>query len=52
MKKNKDEIVPVRFSEEEKSFLKEDADKKGIGLSTLIRMIARDYIKERKDSKK
>jgi antitoxin component of RelBE/YafQ-DinJ toxin-antitoxin module len=43
----KDQIVPIRLSEKEKDFLKEDADKLGIGLSTLIRMVLRDYIKER-----
>ncbi|WP_165797675.1 plasmid mobilization protein [Heyndrickxia sporothermodurans] len=48
----KDQIVPVRLSENEKDFLKEDADKMGIGVSTLIRMVLRDYIKERSERSK
>jgi antitoxin component of RelBE/YafQ-DinJ toxin-antitoxin module len=48
----KDQIVPVRLSENEKDFLKEDADKMGIGVSTLIRMVLRDYIKERSEKTK
>ncbi|MEC5271769.1 hypothetical protein P9386_01135 [Caldifermentibacillus hisashii] len=43
----KDQIVPIRLDEKEKEFLKLDADKMGIGTSTLIRMIILDYIKER-----
>lgn len=47
----KDQIVPVRLSEKEKDFLREDANKMGIGISTLIRMVVRDYIKERTGQK-
>lgn len=43
----KDKIVPVRLNEMEKDFLMRDAAKMGIGTSTLIRMIIREYIKER-----
>lgn len=43
----KDQIVPIRLDEKEKEFLKLDADKMGIGTSTLIRMIILDYIKKR-----
>mgnify|MGYP000860399560 CR=1 FL=1 len=48
----KDQIVPVRLSEAEKTFLREESDKMGIGLSTLIRMVVRDFIKEQKEKRR
>lgn len=48
---NKDKIVTVRFSEKERDFLKEEASRIGMGLSTLVRMVMRDYIKERLEGK-
>ncbi len=47
----KDQIVPIRLSEGEKEFLKKEAEKMGIGLSTLVRMLMRDYINKRKSEK-
>lgn len=47
----KDQIVPVRLSEAEKTFLREELDKMGIGLSTIICMVVRDFIKEQKEKR-
>lgn len=44
----KDQIVQVRLTRKEKDFLKEDATRLGIGVSTLIRTTMRAYIKDRK----
>lgn len=43
----KERIVSVRFDEEEYKILKKEADNLGIGTSTLIRAIIKNYIKEK-----
>lgn len=49
---NKDQIVPIRLTQDEKHFLMEVAEKKGIGLSTLIRVVLREYIAEVQEKRK
>lgn len=46
--KNKGASVPIRFDEEDKEFLRKEAEERGLKLSPFIRMILKEHIRKQK----
>lgn len=44
MKQNKDSVLTLRITEEEKEILKQMADKKDLSMSQLVRCLIRAYV--------